>query len=61
MKPIIRVFVLGLCAVGASAAIASSHATRDLQTMNISHQAGNAAMPIPGCSPNHCGNTGGGN
>ena len=61
MKLVIRAFVFGLCAVGASAAVASSHATRNLQTMTVSQQATSTAMPIPGCSPNHCGNSGGGN
>jgi len=52
MKLVIRTLVLGICAVGASAAIASSHATQS--TVRVSHQAVNSALPIPNCNPSGC-------
>jgi hypothetical protein len=50
MKTIVRAFVLGVFAAGASAAVVSSHSN----TFVPSHQAMSASMPIPFCPP---GNT----
>jgi hypothetical protein len=55
MKLIVRTFLLGLFAVGASAAVVSFHSTQALAAMTASHQAVAAAMPIPTCSPSTCG------
>ena len=50
MKLIVRVFVLGLFAAGASAAVVSFHST-SATAMTASHQAVVAAMPEPSGSP----------
>lgn len=55
MKLIVRTFVLGLFAAGASAAVVSVHSTQAMATMTASHQAAVAAIPIPGCGPSVCG------
>jgi hypothetical protein len=47
MKSVMQVLVLGIVAVGASAAIGSSYQTAALP----SHQAAVAAYPMPLCSP----------
>jgi hypothetical protein len=47
MKSIVQVLVLGIVAVGASAAVRSSHQT----VITPSHLAVVSAMPMPGCSP----------
>ncbi|MGB6134884.1 MAG: hypothetical protein WCC14_16430 [Acidobacteriaceae bacterium] len=49
MKLIVRAFVLGLFAAGASAAVVSVHSSNT--TMVSSHQTVVAAMPMPGCGP----------
>jgi len=55
MKLIVRAFVLGLFAAGASAAVVSFHSTQAMAAMTASHQAVAAAMPIPPCGPGSCG------
>ncbi len=52
MKLAVRALVLGICAMGASAALATSHATLKSQQAVIS------AMPIPTCGPSGCNGTG---
>jgi hypothetical protein len=55
MKFPVRALVLGICTVGASAALATSQLGS--VPMVSSHQAVVAAMPIPSCSPGaKCGN-----
>jgi hypothetical protein len=49
MKLVVRAFVLGLFAAGASAAVVSAHSSNI--AMVGSHQAMVAAMPTPGCGP----------
>jgi hypothetical protein len=46
MKLAVRALVLGICAMGASAALATSHA------------AAVSAVPIPTCGPKGCNGTG---
>ncbi|MGA8108510.1 MAG: hypothetical protein WBD46_18955 [Acidobacteriaceae bacterium] len=59
MKSVVQALVLGIVAVGASAAIGSSYQTTALP----SHQTVVSAYPMPGCSPGRpCpGNGGSGN
>ena len=52
MKLAVQALVLGICAMGASAALATSHATLNSQQAVIS------AMPIPTCGPSGCNGTG---
>lgn len=62
MKLVVRAFVLGLFAAGASAAVVSVHSS-NTTTMVTSHQAVVAAMPMPGCGPSggpSCTGTGSG-
>ena len=54
MKLAVRSLVLGICAMGASAALATSHATLKSQQAVIS------AMPIPTCGPKGCNGNGSG-
>jgi hypothetical protein len=51
MKSIVRAFVLGVFAVGASAAVVSSHAANRVVIATPSHQVVSANMPVPpyGC------------
>ena len=52
MKLVLQTLVLGIVAVGASAAIGSSYKT----TVTPTHS---AAFPVPTCNPGHpCGSTG---
>jgi len=54
MKSIVQAFVLGIVAVGASAAI-GSHQT----VATPSHQTSVSAIPMPGCTPGRpCNPTG---
>jgi hypothetical protein len=57
MKLAVKALVLGICAMGASAALATSHGTT--VPMVKSHQAVISAVPMPTCSPNapKCGTT----
>lgn len=50
MKLVVQAFVLGIFAIGASAAIGSSHSN----VMAASHQTVVSAMPTPTCGPGHC-------
>jgi hypothetical protein len=52
MKLVIRALVLGICAVGASAAVATTHSATS--TVTVSHQATSSALPIPNCNPSGC-------
>lgn len=52
MKLAVQALVLGICAMGASAALATSHAT-------MSHQAVVSAIPMPTCGPSGCNGNGG--
>jgi hypothetical protein len=54
MKLIVRAFVLGIFACGASAAVVSLHSTQTMAAMTASHQAVASAMPIPACGPDGC-------
>ncbi|HTV81763.1 MAG TPA: hypothetical protein VME18_03860 [Acidobacteriaceae bacterium] len=54
MKLIVRAFVLGVFACGASAAVVSFHSTQAMAAMTASHQAVVAAMPMPACGPGGC-------
>ena len=55
MKLVVRAFVLGVFAAGASAAVASYHNANALTAMNAtSHQAVSANLPMPGCGPSGC-------
>jgi hypothetical protein len=51
MKLIVRAFVIGVFAAGASAAVVSSHAANTVVTTTPSHQVVSANLPIPsqGC------------
>ena len=54
MKLVVRAFVLGVFAAGASAAVASYHNANVMTASNVangSHQSVVAALPTPGCGP----------
>lgn len=50
MKLAVKALVLGMFAVGCSAAVFSSHA----HAFVASHQVTSSAYPPPMCSPHHC-------
>jgi hypothetical protein len=52
MKSVLTALVLGICAVGASATVATTHSAK--ATMTVSHQATSSALPIPNCNPSGC-------
>lgn len=49
MKIVVQAFVLGIFAIGTSAAIGTSHST----VMLPNHQVV-SALPMPTCGPGHC-------
>jgi hypothetical protein len=51
MKFAVRALVLGMFAVGCSAAVLSSHANA---AFAANHQVTSSAYPPPMCSPHHC-------
>lgn len=55
MKLIVRTFILGLFAVGGSAAVLSFNSTPAMAATTVSHQAVVSAVPVPDCSPSTSG------
>lgn len=51
MKFAVRLFVLGLFAAGASAAVVSSHSAKAMSAMTVGHQIMTPQEAVPACSP----------
>ena len=57
MKLVVRAFVLGLFAVGASAAVINVHSTSHMTTASVSQQQMSPTIVTPTCSPSQCPST----